>query len=96
MSLKSKGTKRKITNNILEVRTHAVSCSILIIDKYQSYSLFKNNESDSEQGVNIINRKRQLIQLFTLALTLVSSIVVITSLSQAANGQLRYSTAGFE
>jgi hypothetical protein len=75
---------------------HAVSCSILIIDKYQSYSLFKNNESDSEQGVNIINRKRQLIQLFTLALTLVSSIVVITSLSQAANGQLRYSTAGFE
>ena len=75
MSLKRKrkGTKRKITNNILEVRMHA---------------FLRMNISDSEQGVNIINRKRQLIQFFTLALTLVSSMVLITSLSQAANGQL--------
>jgi hypothetical protein len=52
------------------------------------HAFLRMNESDSEQGVNIINRKRQLIQFFTLALTLVSSMVLITSLSQAANGQL--------
>jgi hypothetical protein len=44
----------------------------------------------SEQRVNIINKNRRklLTQFFTLALTLVSSMVLITSLSQAANAQL--------
>ena len=45
------------------------------------------NEISSEQGVNIINRKR-MIRLFTLALTLISATVMMTSLSQAANAQL--------
>ena len=45
------------------------------------------NETSYEQGINIINRKR-MIRFFTLALTLISATVMVTSISQAANAQL--------